>query len=128
MIRRARGNRVGNRSGDRRGKTQKSSRGRDKRPKPTFKNREGGRFEVFPEYRNTIKAAKKATSSSLKKWLKESNRLSEIIPSNFDFSNRSVLDPWQKKAFDYLVAGESVIVDAPTTAGKTRIVEAFFEK
>jgi superfamily II RNA helicase len=37
-----------------------------------------------------------------------------------------VLDPWQKEVFDALQAGESVIVDAPTTAGKTRAVEAFF--
>ena len=28
------------------------------------------------------------------------------------------LDPWQKEAFDALIAGENVIVDAPTTAGK----------
>ncbi len=38
------------------------------------------------------------------------------------------LDPWQKRALDYLLAGRSVIVDAPTTAGKTRIVEAFFSE
>ena len=36
------------------------------------------------------------------------------------------LDPWQKEAFDALIAGENVIVDAPTTAGKTRVVEAYF--
>jgi len=36
------------------------------------------------------------------------------------------LDPWQKQAFDHLMDGHSVIVDAPTTAGKTRVVEAFF--
>jgi superfamily II RNA helicase len=36
------------------------------------------------------------------------------------------LDPWQQQVFDILRAGESVIVDAPTTAGKTRAVEVFF--
>lgn len=36
------------------------------------------------------------------------------------------LDPWQQQVFDLLRAGESVIVDAPTTAGKTRAVEVFF--
>lgn len=36
------------------------------------------------------------------------------------------LDPWQQEVLDALNAGYSVIVDAPTTAGKTRAVEAFF--
>ena len=36
------------------------------------------------------------------------------------------LDPWQQQVFDLLRSGESVIVDAPTTAGKTRAVEVFF--
>jgi len=36
------------------------------------------------------------------------------------------LDPWQRQAFDALQRGASVVVDAPTTAGKTRVVEAYF--
>ena len=36
------------------------------------------------------------------------------------------LDPWQQQVFDLLRSGESVVVDAPTTAGKTRAVEVFF--
>lgn len=36
------------------------------------------------------------------------------------------LDPWQQEAVDALLAGEHVVVDAPTTAGKTRVVESFF--
>jgi len=38
------------------------------------------------------------------------------------------LDPWQAEAFGHLTAGSSVVVDAPTTAGKTRVVEAFFAR
>lgn len=38
------------------------------------------------------------------------------------------LDPWQKEALEALKKGDNVIVDAPTTAGKTRIVEAFFRE
>ncbi len=38
------------------------------------------------------------------------------------------LDAWQQDVFDLLTAGESVIVDAPTTAGKTRAVEVFFAR
>lgn len=37
------------------------------------------------------------------------------------------LDPWQQEAVEALTDGENVVIDAPTTAGKTRIVEAFFE-
>ncbi len=36
------------------------------------------------------------------------------------------LDPWQEDAYNALLARENVIVDAPTTAGKTRVVETFF--
>ena len=35
------------------------------------------------------------------------------------------LDPWQVEALDVLRSGNCLVVDAPTTAGKTRIVEAF---
>ena len=36
------------------------------------------------------------------------------------------LDPWQMEAVQALLQGQDVIVDAPTTAGKTRVVESFF--
>ncbi len=36
------------------------------------------------------------------------------------------LDPWQREVLDALVQGKNVVVDAPTTAGKTRAVEVFF--
>ncbi len=38
------------------------------------------------------------------------------------------LDDWQQEVLQHLDNGESVIVDAPTTAGKTRAVEFFFRK
>lgn len=37
------------------------------------------------------------------------------------------LDPWQDDAVQALLGGANVIVDAPTTAGKTRVVEAYIE-
>lgn len=37
------------------------------------------------------------------------------------------LDPWQDDAVQALLAGANVIVDAPTTAGKTRVVEAYID-
>lgn len=43
-------------------------------------------------------------------------------------SSAVVLDPWQKEALSYLNQGLNVVVDAPTTAGKTRIVEMFFRE
>src|SRR5262249_35579633 len=38
------------------------------------------------------------------------------------------LDPWQSQAVEALLAGNNVVVDAPTTAGKTRVVESFFQR
>ncbi len=43
-------------------------------------------------------------------------------------SSGSKLDPWQAKALDYLMAGDNLIVDAPTSAGKTRVIEALLEE
>lgn len=39
---------------------------------------------------------------------------------------RPGLDPWQEQACNILHEGGSVVVDAPTSAGKTRVVESFF--
>ncbi len=36
------------------------------------------------------------------------------------------LDSWQEEAIAYLSQGTNVVIDAPTTAGKTRVVESFF--
>ena len=38
-----------------------------------------------------------------------------------------VLDQWQADVLENLMEGNSVIVDAPTTAGKTLAIERFFE-
>lgn len=37
------------------------------------------------------------------------------------------LDPWQAEALDALLAGQNVVVDAPTSAGKTRVIEALLD-
>jgi len=37
------------------------------------------------------------------------------------------LDAWQKEAVDALLAGKHIVVDAPTSAGKTRVIEALLE-
>ncbi|MBM3383430.1 MAG: DEAD/DEAH box helicase [Betaproteobacteria bacterium] len=38
-----------------------------------------------------------------------------------------LLDPWQAEALDALLAGHNVVVDAPTSAGKTRVIEALLD-
>lgn len=51
--------------------------------------------------------------------------LTPVIPE--EHSTELSLDPWQQEALDELLQGNHVVVDAPTTAGKTRVVEAFFD-
>jgi hypothetical protein len=41
--------------------------------------------------------------------------------------NGMVLDAWQAEALDALLAGQNVVVDAPTSAGKTRVIEALLD-
>lgn len=70
-----------------------------------------------------IEDAKAKTEKRIEEWLNAAAKIQSAGPS----SQTLTLDPWQQEAFDALIRGESVIVDAPTTAGKTRVVEAFFQ-
>jgi superfamily II RNA helicase len=38
------------------------------------------------------------------------------------------LDPWQEEALAVLNAGKNLVVDAPTSAGKTRVIEALIDE
>jgi superfamily II RNA helicase len=38
------------------------------------------------------------------------------------------LDPWQEQALSILNAGKNLVVDAPTSAGKTRVIEALIDE
>ena len=66
---------------------------------------------------------------SIRTWL---NAGAELREKNLNSNKQKpdpktlTLDPWQQQVFDLLRSGESVVVDAPTTAGKTRAVEVFF--
>lgn len=41
--------------------------------------------------------------------------------------NGLLLDEWQNNALNALLAGKHVVIDAPTSAGKTRVIEAFLD-
>lgn len=72
-----------------------------------------------------FRKAIETTKKSINNWKEISDDIKKNPPPKYDDIVKS-LDPWQKEAFDALIAGENVIVDAPTTAGKTRVVEAYF--
>lgn len=79
------------------------------------------RFELTEEQINKSK-------SSIRMWLKEGVELRQKSASTSQKEDPKLLslDPWQQQVLDLLRSGESVVVDAPTTAGKTRAVEVFF--
>ncbi|MBI2601935.1 MAG: DEAD/DEAH box helicase [Deltaproteobacteria bacterium] len=58
------------------------------------------------------------------KTLKELLHVEEILHHEHEAAPH--MDPWQQDALEALIAGNNVVVDAPTTAGKTRVVEEFF--
>ncbi|WP_141735330.1 DEAD/DEAH box helicase [Oligoflexus tunisiensis] len=95
------------------------------RPRPPVEPIED---RIPPHEREQLRKVKQITDTALHKWLREAE--SNARKPRKDISHVPLmdqLDPWQKEAFDALLNGEHVIVDAPTTAGKTRVVEAFFE-
>lgn len=79
------------------------------------------RFELTEEQIDKSK-------SSIRMWLKEGVELRQKSAANSQKEDPKLLslDPWQQQVLDLLRSGESVVVDAPTTAGKTRAVEVFF--
>ncbi len=105
-------------------KKQKSSWSKE----PNKFGRASSRREPRPQ---TIHAPKvspdavKKTQEQIDLWLEQAEELARTpyIPPK---SPLDELDEWQKNAVDALLAKENVVVDAPTTAGKTRVVEAFF--
>ncbi len=76
----------------------------------------------------SLAAPAKHTRAAIQKWLQPATEKIAAAPTPEETGSASKisLDPWQEEAFSLLLTGESVVVDAPTTAGKTRVVEAFF--
>lgn len=68
--------------------------------------------------------ARDHTEKSLIEWRKESDALKQRGHKVDQFD----LDPWQEEALEALISRANVVVDAPTTAGKTRIIETFFAR
>ncbi len=99
-----------------------------KRPLPSRQSIDPIEERISPSEREAMRKAKLRTDAAIQKWLLEAE--ANARKPHKDMSKVPLLeqlDPWQREAFDALLNGEHVIVDAPTTAGKTRVVEAFFE-
>ena len=79
-----------------------------------------------------LDSARKKTETAIARWLTQGDELRAARAAHDARSpaerleDESRLDPWQQDVVGALDAGSSVIVDAPTTAGKTRAVEVFF--
>ena len=83
------------------------------------------------EYRidqKILDKAHKETLSQLQHWRKENAKLQQDRQKTSQNETKHKLDPWQEEALHALNSNANVIVDAPTTAGKTRVVEAFIEQ
>lgn len=73
--------------------------------------------------------ARRDTAQAINKWLADSQALRSAAATRPAVGeDSSFLDPWQQEVLSALQNGSSVIVDAPTTAGKTRAVEVFFRQ
>ena len=76
-----------------------------------------------------LEKAREETNTKLTAWIKAGDEMRAAASEKKKTPDIPVfdqLDPWQRQAFDALQRGASVVVDAPTTAGKTRVVEAYF--
>lgn len=66
------------------------------------------------------------TKAALERWVELSEKMQREPRIKPLPGSAPTLDPWQEQAVDALVEGANVVVDAPTTAGKTRVVETYF--
>lgn len=94
-----------------------------RRPPRAF-NREQSKEESNKE--DLILSAQK-TNQRIGEWLASSKNYKDAEPFS-PVKSAMELDDWQMEALLALKNGENVVVDAPTTAGKTRVVEAFFSE
>lgn len=83
-----------------------------------------------PEHNSReLEQARRQTAQAVQQWLAESQALRSAAAKKQPTHDATmVLDPWQQEVLGALQSGSSVIVDAPTTAGKTRAVEVFFRE
>lgn len=103
-------------------KTESNAKSKSFKKKKTSQGHRASQEQTKPLSPELKKSLSK-TNDQLDHWAKESQKLIESErPQTFQ------LDEWQQDAVNALLAGANVIVDAPTTAGKTRVVEAFFDK
>ena len=73
-----------------------------------------------------ISLAAEETERRLSRWLGMKTIAEPFKGSTHDGLLHLALDTWQKEVLEGLISGASVVVDAPTSAGKTRAVEAYF--
>lgn len=95
------------------------------RPAKTSPNEEVQDFKEFGLDNQTLKKSIALTEQKVEQWLEESIAL-KAKPYHPPANPMDEMDPWQKQSVDHLFAKHNVIVDAPTTAGKTRVIEAYF--
>lgn len=126
-----------NRPHQRKGARKKKPRQDRERPSPPnhAKNRDRNRNAPMREgephltksMRAMILQAKEETTKALQTWHDEAKSLQAKGFPSPPSSMANQLDAWQQEAYDGLRLGQNIVVDAPTTAGKTRVVEAFFQ-
>lgn len=75
-----------------------------------------------------LKEALGQTHQQLRQYAEQSRQLRLDRQSQKTTEDPHQLDPWQEEAVNALQEGANVIVDAPTTAGKTRVVETYFHQ
>ncbi|NBQ54872.1 MAG: DEAD/DEAH box helicase, partial [Proteobacteria bacterium] len=99
-------------------KSAKSGRGREETPsRPVRYGNPARQAPAAAKINFDVKDAVEATKKKMQEW-----RAQALLPK----TPRPGLDPWQEQACNILHEGGSVVVDAPTSAGKTRVVESFF--
>jgi len=110
-------------SGKKKAGSKKNSR-RSSTPSPSVEDDD---LHLNKSMRAQLASAFSSTESQITGWLEQASNIAAPAPTSVgSLASLSQLDDWQREAYEALMEGYNVVVDAPTTAGKTRVVESFF--
>ena len=102
--------------------------------KKKFRNYKSHRSNYIAKHKENSKNYK----SSVPKKIPEKEFQLMIDKTQYDLSNgkssrgnlikdeKITLDDWQERAVQALLEGKNIVIDAPTSAGKTKVIESFF--
>lgn len=94
-------------------------------PSRNYSVQQGSPSRNFARHNTPVQNEKPVVTADVK--IEKKHAAAEEVTQTFRTPKGLVLDAWQNKAVQALLDNKHIVVDAPTSAGKTRVIEALLE-